>query len=152
MWYERFTTGLTVLMLAALIAGCAGPSVESYASAPTVSAEDLAGTWKGIYWWFGGVYHEDEGTITLQIKEDGSYTVTMSPTPAANNIGIPETWSGHVVEKGHTVEFHTPHEGWSGSWASLRLSGDTLYGVTRDPANGATSDIGIKFERVTTGG
>jgi hypothetical protein len=76
----------------------------------------------------------------------------MSPTRAANNIAIPETWSGHLVEKGHTVEFHTAHEGWTGSWASLRHSGNTLYGITRDPANGATSDIEIEFHRVTTGG
>ncbi|HEY7041183.1 MAG TPA: hypothetical protein VID28_20100 [Methylomirabilota bacterium] len=153
MRYARFVTGFTALTLVALIAGCAGPTAYHYAAAPTASVDNLAGTWKGLYWWIGGVYYEDEGTALLEIKDDGSYTVTMSPTRGANNIAIPQKWSGHLVEKGRTVEFHTAHEGWSGSWASLRLSGDgTLYGVTRDPANGATSDIEIQFHRVPTGG
>jgi hypothetical protein len=152
--YRKLLTGFTVPVLIALVAGCAGPTAGSSMASTPASVSDLTWTWKGLYWWIGGVYYEDEGTALLEIKDDGTYTVTMSPTPAANNIAIPQKWSGHVVQKGRTIEFHTAHEGWSGSWASLRLSGDddTLYGVTRDPAGGATSDIEIEFRRANTGG
>ena len=143
---------LTGSILAALIiAGCAGPTAHSSIAVTPAAVGDLAGTWKGAYWWLGGVYYEDEGRVSIEIGHDGCYTVTMSPARAANNIAIPQRWSGHVVQKGNTIEFHTAHEGWSGSWASLRRSGDTLYGVTRDPAGGATADIEIELHRVTVG-
>lgn len=70
----------------ALMAGCAGPSAERATSRPTAFAGDLAGTWQGSFWWLGGYYYEDEGTVLLQIEEDGIFTVAMRPTGAANNV------------------------------------------------------------------
>ena len=56
----------------------------------------------------------NEGTILLQIKEDGSYIVRMTPTPAANNIAKPASWSGTVVQNGGLVVFRTSQEPWAG--------------------------------------
>ena len=69
---------LIVFVVMALMAGCAGPSAERATSRPTAFAGDLAGTWQGSFWWLGGYYYEDEGTVLLQIEEDGIFTVAMS--------------------------------------------------------------------------
>ena len=140
MWQHRFASMLTAVALVAL-AGCAGPNVGPSMSGPATSARELAGTWNGVFWWIGGGYYEDEGTLLLQIKEDGTFTVTMTPTPAANNIAKASSWSGTVSQSGRFVVFHTSQ----GPWDSLVRSGDTLYGVANDPATGA--DIEIKFRR-----
>jgi hypothetical protein len=103
----------------------------------------------GQFWIIGGFYYPNEGTILLQIKEDGSYIVRMTPTPAANNIAKPASWSGTVVQNGGLVVFRTSQEPWAGSWRSLAQSGDTLYGVANDPKN--ETAIGIKLERAGSG-
>lgn len=97
-----------------------------------------------MFWWLGGNYWEDEGTLLLQIKEDGTFTVTMTPTPAANNIAKPTSWSGTVSQSGRLVVFHLSKGAWP-AWSSLARSGDALYGVANDPATGA--DIQVSFAR-----
>lgn len=141
-------SALTVLVVVALIAGCAGPSVGSSMLAPAASASDLTGTWNGQFWWLGGVLYEDEGTLLLRIKEDGTFTATMTPTGAANNIAKASSWSGTVNQNGRRVVFDTLQGGWP-AWSSLARSGDTLYGVASNPATGA--DIEIKLERARSG-
>ena len=132
------------VVLGALIAGCAGPSAGPSMSTPAASIGDLTGTWDGVFWWLGGNYWEDEGTLLLQIKEDGTFAVTMRPAPAANNIAKASSWSGTVSQSGGRVVFHLSKGAWP-AWASLARSGDTLYGVAKDPATGA--DIEISFVR-----
>ena len=122
--------------MVALIAGCAGPSAGPSRPAPAAFTPDLVGTWNGVFWWLGGNYWEDEGTLLLQIKEDGTFTVTMTPTPAANNIAKPTSWSGTVSQSGRLVVFHLSKGAWP-AWSSLARSGDALYGVANDPATGA---------------
>ena len=141
MWQRTFVSGLIGGALVALIAGCAGPSAGPAMSSPAASASDLAGTWNGQFWILGGFYYPDDGTLLLQIKEDGTFTVTMTPADASNNIAKASSWSGTVSERGRLVVFHTS----KGPWDSLLRSGDILYGAANDPATGA--DIGIKFER-----
>ena len=92
----------------------------------------------------GGNYWEDEGILLLQIKEDGTFAVTMRPTAAANNIAKPSSWSGTVSQSGGRVVFHPSKSAWP-TWSSLARSGDTLYGVAKDSATGA--DIEISFVR-----
>jgi len=146
---RTFASGLIGVVLVALIAGCAGPSAGPSMSTPAASASDLTGTWNGQFWVLGGNYYPVDGTILLQIKEDGTYTVAMKPTPAANNIAKASSWSGTVVQNGKLVVFRTSHGPWSGTWSSLARSGDTLYGVANDPMTGA--DLEIKFERAGSG-
>jgi len=131
------------VVLVALIAGCAG-SGAGPSMTPAASTADLAGTWNGLFWWLGGHYVVDEGALLLQIKEDGTFTVTMRPTPAASNTAKASSWSGTVSQSGGRVVFHLSKGAWP-AWASLARSGDTLYGVANDPATGA--DIEISFVR-----
>ena len=132
------------VVLVALIAGCAGPSAGPSRPAPAAFTPDLVGTWNGVFWWLGGNYWEDEGNLLLEIKEDGTFTVTMTPTPAANNIAKPTSWSGTVSQSGRLVVFHLSKGAWP-AWSSLARSGDALYGVANDPATGA--DIQVSFVR-----
>jgi hypothetical protein len=72
----------------------------------------------------GGFYYPDDGTLLLQINEDGIFTATMTPADAANNIAKASSCSGTVSERGRLVVFHTSQ----GPWDSLLRSGDILYG------------------------
>ncbi|HET8531887.1 MAG TPA: hypothetical protein VFO08_12110 [Methylomirabilota bacterium] len=92
-----FTTTLAALALGSLLAGCAGVGVGTSTSSPTAPARALAGTWRGGFWWLGGSYWGDEGTCLLEIKEDGTFTVSITPTAAANNLAKPGRWSGAVA-------------------------------------------------------
>jgi len=65
MWHRTVGPALFGVVLVALIAG---PSMLT----PAASTADLVGTWNGLFWWLGGNYWEDEGTLLLQIKEDGT--------------------------------------------------------------------------------
>ncbi|HKW90402.1 MAG TPA: hypothetical protein VJX92_00805 [Methylomirabilota bacterium] len=130
--------------LLALVAGCAGSGAGSFAPDPAaalVPASDLAGTWHGEYWWLGGSYWADEGVWSLQIAKDGSFTLTITPTAASNNLAKPSSWSGTVVSGGNRVQLRTSR----GLWFTLARSGETLYGVANDPVTEA--DIEIKLDR-----
>jgi hypothetical protein len=141
---RRFAPAFLGVVLVALIAGCAGPSSGPSMTMPAASTSDLTGTWNGVFWWLGGTYWEDEGRLLLQIKEDGTFTVTMTPTAAANNIAKATSWSGTVSQSGRRVVFHLSKGTWP-AWASLTRSGDTMYGDGNNPSTGA--DIQISFER-----
>lgn len=143
---RELASGLAAVALVVLVAGCAGPGVGSSRSAgPAASANELAGTWHGQFWWLGGSYWADEGTLLLQIKEDGTFAVTMTPAAAANNLAKASSWSGTASQSGRRVVFHIA-TGPLPAWSSLARSGDTLYGVAKNPATGA--DIEIEFQRV----
>jgi hypothetical protein len=141
MLQRAFASGLIAVALVALVPGCAAFSAAPAVPNPGASARDLTGTWNGQFWILGGFYYPDEGILLLEIKADGTFTVRMTPTAAANNIAKPSSWSGTVSTRGRLVVFHTS----KGPWDSLLRSGDILYGLANDPATGA--DIGIKFER-----
>jgi len=142
---RTLASGLIAVALVALVAGCGAFSPGPAMSSPAASASDLAGTWNGEFWILGGFYYPDDGTLLLQIKKDGTFTVTMTPAAASNNIAKASSWSGTVSTRGRLAVFHTS----KGPWDSLLRSGDILYGLANDPATGA--DIGIKFERAGSG-
>jgi hypothetical protein len=138
-------SGVIGVVLITLIAGCAGPSIGSAGTPPAALDGNLVGNWNGLFWALAGFYYPVEGTLLLQIKADGSFTVTMTPTAAANNIAKASSWSGTVNQVGRRVVFHVA-KGPFPAFSSLARSGpDTLFGVANDPATGF--DIGIKFER-----
>jgi hypothetical protein len=83
----------------------------------------------------------DEGDCTLQINEDGTFTAAVTPARAASNIAKASSWSGTVVSSGSRVTFRSLQ----GPWITLIRSGNTLYGVARDPIVEVT--IMIKLER-----
>jgi hypothetical protein len=141
---REFAPAFLGVVLVALIAGCAGPSSGPSMTMPAASTSDLTGTWDGVFWWLGGNYWEDEGRLLLQIKEDGTFTVTMTPTAAANNIAKATSWSGTVSQSGGRVVFHLSNGTWP-AWSALTRSGDTMYGDGNNPSTGA--DIQISFER-----
>jgi hypothetical protein len=129
---HRIVTGLASTALMVLAAGCAGqsPGAGSSLSDPGVSpsaiASPLSGTWHGTFWQAGG--HGSggsvlEGDVTLQIKEDGTYTVTWtrrgSQTSTIRDSGI-------VVASGRGVALKSSR----GNSLPLMRSGDTLYGLT----------------------
>jgi hypothetical protein len=109
---RTLASALIAVALTALIAGCAGPTVGPPTVTPAAFDEQLVGTWNGKFWALG---------------EDRSFTVTVTPTGAANNIAKPGSWFP--------------------VFSSLKRSRDgELYGVANDPASGG-GDIGFKFEK-----
>jgi len=141
-----FVSVLSMLVVVALIAGCAGPTVGSAAVTPAAFDEHLVGTWNGMFWALGEFYYPIEGIMVLQIREDRSFTVTVAPTGAANNIAKAGSWSGTVSEEHGLVVLHAT-KGAFPVFSSLKHSrAGELYGVANDPASGG-GDIGFKFER-----
>lgn len=146
MRYRTLASGLIAVALAALIVGCAGPTLGSAAVTPVAFDESLIGTWNGTFWALGEPYYPIEGIMVLQIREDRSFTVTVLPTPAANNIAKRGSWSGTVSEKHGLVVLHAT-EGAFPVFSSLKRSrAGELYGVANDPASGG-GNIGFQFQR-----
>ena len=102
---------------------------------------ELSGTWYGTFGWVGAYFYTDEGDCILRIKEDGAFAWTVTPSRAANNLAKAWTWSGTAVRSGTRVTFRTSQ----GPSVALIRSGNTLYGVAKDPIVGVT--IMVKFER-----
>jgi hypothetical protein len=133
--------------LAALVAGCVGPSasISSGASGPVATAlapdSELAGTWRGSFGQVSAFQYLDEGECILQIKEDGTFTATCRPSKGTNNLAKTSTWSGTVVISRNRVTLRSSQE----AWLTLIRSGNTLYGVAEDPLVEAT--IMMRFER-----
>ena len=141
-----FALVFTMLVVVALIAGCAGPIVGSAAVTPAAFDEHLVGTWNGMFWALGEFYYPVEGLMALQIRPDRSFTVTVTPTAAANNIAKAGSWSGTVSEEHGLVVLHAT-KGAFPVFSSLKRSrAGELYGVANDPASGG-GDIAFKFER-----
>jgi len=146
MRHRTFASRFIGIALVVLIAGCAGPTVESAALRPAAFDEQLVGTWNGKFWALGEFYYPIEGLMVLQIREDRSFTVTVTPTGAANNIAKPGSWSGTVSQERGRVVLHAT-KGAFPVFSSLKRSRDgELYGVANDPASGG-GDIGFKFEK-----
>ena len=144
-----------ILFAAALIVlatGCAGPGAEVGSALPrpdgAVSANraDLNGIWYGT---FGQVMTGDSGhihgDIVCQINGDGTYKTTWSTLLVAGSArGGRLEMSGTVVANGSRVMFN---ESTSGSRMTLRRVGNTLYGVTIDPATKRVS-VAVELHKV----
>jgi hypothetical protein len=84
--------------------------------------------------------------MDLRIRPDRSFTVTVTPTAAANNIAKAGSWSGTVSEEHGLVVLHAT-KGAFPVFSSLKRSRDgELYGVANDPASGG-GNIAFKFEQ-----
>ena len=136
-----------LLIAGIALAGCAGPSTTlmgaGLMSAASPVASDLAGTWRGSFGWPGGSYWPDDGICTLQINGDGTFSGTIKPAPGANNLAKASTWSGIAVGTGHRVTLKSAQ----GPSVTLTRSGDTLYGVARDPFVEVPISISLEKDR-----
>jgi len=126
------------LALIVLASGCAAPTAEvgSVLTQPggsgSANGADLKGTWRGS---FEGVNTGDSGRIhgdiVCQINDDGTYKTTwVTRLVAGSTRGGRLEMSGTVVARGKRVMFNSS----LGSRITLRHVGDTLYGLTIDPA------------------
>ncbi len=139
---------LAATALVGIVTGCAGPSASS-ASSPVAAAfapaSELTGTWRGSFGWVGAFFYTDEGAYILRVKEDGTFTETVTPSSGPQNIAKASTWSGTAVVRGNRVTLRTSQ----GPWVTLVRSGNTLYGVAMDPV--LQVPIMMKFDRDGSG-
>jgi len=138
----------TIVAMALLLAGCAGPSSSGAPiAAAVVAASHLSGTWNGTFGQLSASLYEDEGRCILRIKEDGTFTATVTPNGGTNNLAKASTWAGTVVPDGQRVTLRNSTGPWP--WIILTRSGsNTLYGVATDPATEAP--VMMEFEREGT--
>ena len=143
---RTLASAVLAVVLTAFIAGCAGPMARGAQVVPASFDEHLVGTWSGKFWALGEFYYPIEGLMVLQVRPDHTFTVTATPTGAANNIAKPGTWSGTVTEEKGRLVLHTD-KGAFPLFSSLERRGaDELYGVANDPASGG-GNIGFDFEK-----
>ena len=151
---RTFITVLSAVATVALVAGCAELGATSSASAPiravSAPANELVGTWRGDFGWIGAFFYEDEATVVLQIKEDGTFTATVARGGGTNNLAKPASLSGTVVTHGNRVTLRNSHGPWA--WVTLVHSGDTLYGLAIDPAIETTVMMKLEHEGGLTAG
>ena len=136
------TRGIVVVAVIALMMlfGCATQerttAVAGLAESdvrPAALPTDLVGTWNGSFWSTGAHGSHRAGTITLNIKNDGSYTLTRGASERIE--------SGVVVANGRTVTLKSS----SGAWTPLTHQGETLYGMGPD-ASGMAVQMSVSKE------
>ena len=131
-----------------LLSGCAGlgPVSPPPGSGALQPDSELVGTWTGSLNWVAPSLYDDEANLRLQIREDGTFTATVTPGRAGNNIAKPSSLAGTVVANDKLVTLRNETGPWP--WLTLRRSGDTLYGVANDPA--IQSAVMLRFHRDST--
>src|SRR5262249_49074293 len=145
MIYRQVLTGFTTALFSVIVVGCAGPTTESStrladATGSSSPVSSLCGTWSGFYWNVGGEFTSQNGNaVTLQIGGDSTYTFkwgTRSPI------------TGKAVVQGNRVVLKDV----AGADITLtRRSGDALYGMTRDSANGRPSMMSLEKQESIAG-
>jgi len=142
---SRLVAELSIFAVLTLAAGCAGVGGTSSTDDPaaSVAASNVAGTWRGTIGWVGAYQYEGESVMALQIKEDGTFTASVTPNHGTNNYAKASTLSGTVVTHGNRVTLRNSQ----GPWTSLTLvrAGNTLYGVAADP--GFAANAMLKLNR-----
>lgn len=143
---RTLASAVFAVVLTALVAGCAGPMAGNRPIVPASFDEHLVGTWNGTFWGLGEFYYPVEGLMVLQVRPDHTFTVTATPTGAANNIAKPGTWSGTVAERNGRLVLHATTGAYPMFSSAQRRGSNALYGVANDPASGG-GDIGFEFQR-----
>ncbi len=144
---RTLASAVLAVVLTALIAGCAGPMAGARQVVPASFDESLVGTWNGKFWAIGEFYYPVEGLMVMQIRPDHTFTVTTTPTGAANNIAKPNTWSGTVTEdKRGRLVLHADKGAYPMFYTLKRKGSDEMYGVANDPASGG-GNIEFNFEK-----
>ena len=138
MTYRGILTGITTALLCMLVVGCAGPADETGvrltdAADSSSLAAKLCGTWQGYFWYVAGDHTSSSGSsdLMLQVSGDSTYTLKWGNRPVR---------TGTVATRGNRVILQDA----SGSELSLVSSGRTLYGMTKDNANGRATSINLE--------
>ena len=128
-----------------LLSGCAGlgPVSPPPGSGALRPDSELVGTWSGSLNWVAPSLYDDEANLRLQIREDGTFTATVTPGRAGNNLARASSLAGTVVANEKLVTLRNEVGPWP--WLTLVRSGDTLYGVASDPA--IQSAVMVRFHR-----
>jgi hypothetical protein len=132
--HQTLNARLCTVVMVCLVAGCAGRGEFSAATSPAAlsAVSGLQGNWTGTSGWVGAYWYIGESILTLHIREDGTFTASVTPNGGANNYAKPSTLSGTVVANGNRVTLRNTEGPWT--WLTLVRSGNTLYGVAVDPA------------------
>ena len=129
------------------LGGCATASHESAALAPSElprpETSALKGIWRGSFSQVGaGDTGQVQGQMVFQVGDDGKYSATWTTqVVAGSSRGSKLDTAGTVAANGAGVTFVET----SGYTFTLKRSGDKLYGMRRDPANGRT--IAVQLEK-----
>jgi hypothetical protein len=148
---RRVVTVLGSLALIALSSGCATHRTDAVASRTESDASrssfpnELVGTWTG---WFrpvggadGGGGNAMAGDMTLEIKDDATYTLTSTRRGRGDAAGRVSNDSGVVVANGRGITLKSS----SGQWIPLMRNGESLYGVsTHWGSSGYTMQITVE--------
>jgi hypothetical protein len=140
---RRIVTLLAPTALMVLAAGCAAQrtSAGSSPSDPAAIASEFTGTSRGSFW-LAGLHGSGgsalEGDVTLEIRDDATYTMTWTRRASQSNT-IRE--SGIAVPSGRGVALKSSRA----NSLPLMGNGDTLYGLTTH-ATGYT--VKVSVERV----
>jgi hypothetical protein len=144
MTYHRVLTVVTTTLLSVIALGCAGPTTDSSsrladATASSSPVSSLCGTWSGS-WNVSQEFTSQNGNVlTLQIGGDSTYTFKW---------GNRSPITGKVAFQGNRVILQDV----AGSDITLaRRSGDTLYGLTRDSANGRPTMMSLEKQESVGG-
>ncbi len=145
MRYHSNIARLGTIGMLILVAGCAGlgavtPPPGSGALLPD---SNLVGTYTGTLNWVSASLYDDEAILHLRIRQDGTFTATVTPYGAGNNLAKASTLSGTVVANDKQVTLRNEVGPWQ--WITLVRRGNTLYGVANDPA--IQSAVMLRFDR-----
>src|SRR5262245_53414298 len=104
----RHHTLIAKLCAVAALTFLSGCGVLGPVSAPSGSGalqpdSELVGTWTGSLNWIAPSLYDDEANLRLQIREDGTFTATVTPGRAGNNIAKPSKLAGTVVANDQLV-------------------------------------------------
>jgi hypothetical protein len=125
-----------------VLSGCATPQPGVVARAtesdvrPAALAADLVGTWYGSFGAIGASAGTAVGTMALEIRDDGTYTLHCRG--GASRLKD----SGVVVANGRTVTLRSS----SGTSTSLVHRGSALYGASPHLANGYMVQVSLERE------
>jgi len=135
-----FVSTIALIMLC----GCAthqSTNAVARAAEPDVGTPglpaSLVGTWSGSFWPVGADAggRGATGTVTLSIKDDGTYTLITHGGVATNDTGV-------AVANGRAVTLQSS----SGRSLWLTRRGDVLYGVTPGRLSGYMVQISVEKE------
>jgi hypothetical protein len=113
--------------VALFVAACAGPMTQA-------GQGGLPGVWQGSFYHPGADYTSPpRSDLTLRINSDSTYTLKW---------GSREETTGTIADQGNRVVLNDS----SGSQITLTHSGDTIYGMVKDTANGRTATMSLAKE------
>jgi hypothetical protein len=134
---HRVLTGISTALMSVIVLGCAGPATDigvglADAGQSPASPAGLCGTWQGDFSYVGSDHQSSTGAsdVMLEVREDSSYTLRWATNRPSK---------GTVTARENRVILHDE----SGSRITLVHSGDTLYGVMRDPVTGGSTMMNL---------